>query len=785
MTRESGHLVIGYVPFLPFAGDRRVITPKGDSMPTSFSRFVFLSLAFSFLCGAFASAANVTGRVKDPDGRPVSNARVIVSGPLGIVSTVQSDSSGEFVINELAAGRYELRAVVEGFRSHIADVALTADERRDITIDLQISAISESVVVSASQVERPLSRTTDSVTVLTGTDLRIRQVDTLSDALRLAPGVTVARNGTRGALTSVFGRGGESNFMLVLVDGMRANDFGGGFSFEELPSAGIERVEIVRGPQSALFGSDALAGIVQVITRRDRPWTVEGRGDLGGLGTRQGSMAASGARAAWSWSGAAETIRSDGFTGIAPASGERVGNDDYSHRYLSAHTAWHDSQGLQLGGDVHVSRSERGFPGPYGSDPNHTFSGVDRIARGINDRLQVGAHALHFWPGAHPRVRQRTQVSWGDFNGSFAGQFPSITESQRLAARTQTDAVLARTASVSAGVEYQREHARSTYITGVDPSPLPIVRDVVGYFGELRIDAGTRTTASLGLRVEQIRRRALEGSTSAGRPRFGSDSEISPNPKVSVAWLARGEQNEATMGATRIHASAGTGIRPPDAFEIAFTDNPSLQPERSRSFEIGVSQNLIGGALSADATTFFNRYDHLIVAVGRSLRDASRYRTDNISNARARGLEISIAGRSAFGLDARVAYTFLDSQILADDGGIGDAPSPFKAGDALLRRPRHQVTVDLAVVRSRTNAYLRLNSRGGVLDVDPSFGSFGGLLMAPGFFAAGAGAAVHLTSHWEIYGHVTNLFDRKYEEALGFPASPRTLTIGVRIAAGH
>ena len=142
-------------------------------------------------------------------------------------------------------------------------------------------------------------------------------------------------------------------------------------------------------------------------------------------------------------------------------------------------------------------------------------------------------------------------------------------------------------------------------------------------------------------------------------------------------------------------------------------------------------------------------------------------------------------GRSALGLDARIAYTFLDSEILADDGGIGDAPSPFKPGDALLRRPHHQITVDLSVVRRRASAYLRWNGRGDVLDVDPSLGSFGGLVMAPGFFAADAGVAIHLTSHWDVYGHVTNLFDRKYEETLGFPALPRTGTIGVRIAAGH
>ena len=754
-------------------------------MLASFSRSLFLSFVLTVCCAAFVDAATAAGRVRDPDGRAVNNARVVLSGPLGIVSTVQTQRSGDFLIDGLPAGQYELRVIVDGFRSDTVTLTLTADERREVTIDLQISAITESVVVSAGQLERPLSRTADSVTVLSATDLRTRQIDTLSDALRLAPGVTVARTGTRGGLTSVFGRGGDSDFMLVLIDGVQANDVGGGFSFEQLPSAGIERVEVVRGPQSALFGSDALAGIIQVVTRSEGPVMVEGRTDLGGLSTRQGSVATAGSHRSWMWGGAAEGETSDGFTGLARANGERVSNDDYMRRYASGRLAWRDSRGLEVGGDLNVSHSERGFPGPYGSDPNHTFGGVDRLARGVYDRLQLGARASNFWPGESRRLRQRTQVSWGDFDGNFAGGFPSISESQRLSVRTQTDALLTRASGLSAGIEYQQERARSTYITGSDPSPLPVRRDVTGYFGELRMDAGDRLSASVGLRVEQIRRRALQGNAAAGRPSFAADSQLSPNPKISVVWLSRGGRTSSAVGNTRIHAAAGTGIRAPNAFEIAFTDNPSLQPERSRGFEIGLSQDLISGALSTELTTFVNRYDDLIVAVGRAARDASRYRTDNISNARARGLELSLLGRSRVGLAARLAYTFLDSEILADDGGIGGAPSPFKPGDALLRRPRHQFTIDVTATRNRFDGYVRLSGRGRVLDVDPSFGTFGGLVMATGYATADVGAAVRVTRHVEVYAHVNNLLDRQYEEVLGYPAMPRTGTIGVRVAAGR
>src|SRR5215475_9351550 len=123
---------------------------------------------------------------------------------------------------------------------------------------MRLSAVSESVVVSASQVDVPLSRAADTITVLTAADLEIRQIETVSDALRLVPGLTVTRSGGRGAITSLFPQGGSSNYTLVLVDGIRANDFGGGYDFSHLSVADIDRIEIVRGPESALFGSDAI-----------------------------------------------------------------------------------------------------------------------------------------------------------------------------------------------------------------------------------------------------------------------------------------------------------------------------------------------------------------------------------------------------------------------------------------------------------------------------------------------------------------------------------------------
>jgi outer membrane receptor protein involved in Fe transport len=234
-----------------------------------------------------------------------------------------------------------------------------------------------------------------------------------------------------------------------------------------------------------------------------------------------------------------------------------------------------------------------------------------------------------------------------------------------------------------------------------------------------------------------------------------------------------------------VHATAGTGIRPPDAFEIAFTDNPSLKPERTRSVEGGLAQEFAGGLLRADATAFVNRYDDVIVAVRAVSPGASQYRTDNISNARARGVELAFSSRIRGGVSALLSYTFLDTEILRDDGDGGNIPAPFRPGDALIRRPRHQAAVDVTFVRHRVSAYARVGARGRVLDIDPSYGAFGGLLIAPGFVTTHAGAAFRLTPRIEMYGHISNLFDRRYEEAIGFPAPPRTATIGVRVAAGR
>ena len=746
--------------------------------------FLLLLLVSAYVAtpaqAAPANPSTLHGVVRDPDGRPVSGASVIVSNGIATTASLTTDAGGEFRVDNLAAGEYDVRVTLEGFRADPMKVRLAAGEDRALIVPLHVSAVTESIVVTAAQVEVPLTRTSDSVTVITAADLKARQIDTFADALRDVPGLTLARNGSLGGVTSLFPRGGDSDFTLVLIDGVRANLFGGAFDFSQLPVADVERIEIVRGPDSALYGADAIGAVVQIVTRHGGPRRFEGALEAGSLGTSRLTASTAGSKGRWSWGAAAERLASDGFTGVAPASGERVTNDDYLSRHVSGSVAWRNDAGVQIRADGRLTSGARGFPGPFGSNPIGAFPGVDRVSRGVTDTSEASFKLIAPLKGPRGRLRERVQASYFDTTSDFRSTFGlSQSATRRATLRAQTDIALSSRAGASVGLEVNQERATSTFITGAGLPPLPITRRVIGYFGEVRGEAGSHLTVTGGLRVEQIRRDALEASHDpyAARPPLPTDSVVSVNPKVSAVYTLH-----APVSA-RVHASAGTGIRPPDAIEIAFTDNPYLKPERSRSAEIGFDRTFAGETALVFATAFVNRYDDLIVAVGPAFHDASQYRTDNISNAASHGVELATGVRSSWGLDLRLTYTWLHTDILAVDSGHGQAPPPFTVGQPLVRRPTHQGSIDAVLTRGRLTAFAQLGARGRVLDVEPNYGAFGGLFYAPGYAVVGAGATVRITRSLEVFGRVQNLLDRRYEETLGFPAPARTVMVGVRVAS--
>lgn len=745
----------------------------------SFSCFILTS-CFVILLAAGASAGEVTGRVVDPDGRPVPGAQVLVSGDGVPLQSVTTGDDGRFVLVCREDARLRVRVAVDGFRAAALDVEPSAAARDLGTITLGLSAVAESVVVSASQVEVPLTEVTSSVTVVTGAEIKARQLHSLADVLRTVPGLSVAATGGTGATTGVFPRGGESNYTLVLIDGIPANVFGGDFDFGQVATANVERVEIVRGPQSAIFGSNAIGAVVRLVTRRGGSPSALVSAEAGQLGTSRISASTSGERGAFAWGGFFDGLLSDGLNGTRSPAGESIVNDDYERRTGGVSAAWQQG-GAHVGADVRHSRDERGFPGAFGSNPIGAFGGIDAISRGRNERTLASVSAA---APLTSRFRGLAQLAYAQTDSRFVSPFDaSDADSRRWSGRVQTDIHLGRAIETSVGLELQRERAGSTYISGTAFQPVPIKRTTAGYFAEARWSRADRVFATGGVRVEDIRRPSIEASSS--RPALPADRVTSVNPRASVAWLPRG----AGAGYTRVRGAISTGIRPPDAFELAFTDNPDLRPERSLSAEAGVDQAFASGLGLLEATAFFNQYDDLIVAVG-PFTGSSQYRTDNISNARARGLETAltlrgrVAARRPVDLLARIAYTWLDTGILAvDDDDV--APPPFEVGQRLLRRPRHTVAVDLSATAARFSAFVRGGGRSAVLDVEPSLGTFGGLFDAAGYHAWTAGGAWRLTAHVELFARVENVFDHAYEEALGFPAPGRRVAAGIRVAAGR
>src|SRR5206468_3078793 len=158
--------------------------------------------------------------------------------------------------------------------------------------------------------------------------------------------------------TSIFPRGGESDYTLVYVDGIQVNAFGGGFDFAHLSTANVDRIEIVRGPQSALYGSNAIGSVVRVVTREAESPTADAAFEGGSFGTMRMTAAASGTTRDWSWSGGVDRLASDGFNGQRTASGEEVHNDRYARTELAGRGGWRNAAGAAVRGEVRFARDD-------------------------------------------------------------------------------------------------------------------------------------------------------------------------------------------------------------------------------------------------------------------------------------------------------------------------------------------------------------------------------------------------------------------------------------------
>jgi outer membrane receptor protein involved in Fe transport len=716
---------------------------------------------------------SIEGTVLDPAGRAVPQARVTLLWAGAPFDERHTDPQGHFAFAGLRGGAYELLAIVPGFAQHAIRIGLRAGESHKEDLHLELSAVSEQVVVSASLSGAVAPEIGSSVSVVDRQEIESRGVQSVYEVLRGLPGVEINQTGRRGAVTSAFIRGGNSNYNLVMLDGIPLDDFGGGFTFAPLPVDGVDRVEVIRGPQSALYGSNAIAGVINVVSSRgEGPPQFSFLAEGGSYDTRRFATSGAGLNHGFNWAYSLARLDTDGV----------VQNDRYWNQSSFVSLGYSRSPRRQFTLHFFGNASNAGEPGPYGSDPDHLFPGLDTVS---HSKQNLFGYQAGYTEQFSSRVRQVTQVSVATDRFFFISPFgDSFTKNLRILAHTRSEISVSEHDLFVAGFEYDREQFENTFVADANNSPFTLPRTNYAFFAENRWNPG-RWFITTGLRMDDIRTGSLPADGFGSRPFLPASSVVQVNPRVSIAYLVHAGGTADAIGATRIHGTFGTGIRPPDGFELGFTNNPTLRPERSISFDAGVEQCFAHDRAVFDVTYFYNRFKDQIVTLGGSFQNLSTFSSANLANSHAYGLETSLRIRPARSIEISGEYTWLNTAILALDG-TNSVQLPFTVGQPLIRRPRSSAGWNITWTHGRLMLNQNTSVRGAVLDLEPNDGNFACILgfqclfRNPGYVLMNAGFAYRLVRGFEVYGRLNNLLNRKYEESFGFPALHLNFLAGIK-----
>ena len=742
------------------------------------------SYLLAFLCTlvltASAHAATLEGTVLDPSGRPVAGARVSLLRALTPLAEAEADAQGRFQFIHLAAGTYSLAANAPGFSALKTPIELRADAGARVDLHLALSAVEERVVVSASLGGSLAPQVGSSVSVVDRRDIESRDAQSLGEAMRGVPGVEVNQTGRRGPFTGLFIRGGNTNYNLVLLDGIPLNEFGIDFDISSLPADGVEEVEVARGPLSALYGSNAVSGVVSIISRpAEGSPHFSALGEGGSFTTWRAAAGGSGLTNGLGWSYDLSRLDSDGV----------VTNDNYRDQSALLTLSFGRNPHREFNFHFFGNAESAGAPGPFGSDPDHLFAGLDTVSRAKRNLFGYG---WNYSEEFSPRFREVVTGTLSTNDYYFISPFgDSFSNNKRTTVNEQSQATISPKDFFVAGLEWNREQVRDTFFADATGTPFLLPRTTWAYFAENRWNPAARLFVTAGVRADHIQTHALPPDEFGARPLLPATTVTQVDPRISVAAMLRQSGGGAWLDETRLHSSFGTGIRAPNGFELAFTNNPQLKPERSLSFDAGLEQRLFRSRAVLDATYFYNRFEDQIVVLGGSFTNLSTFTSANLGNSRTEGLEFSIQAQPTRSLHFVGEYTLLATDLLAVNGSTL-AVSPFRVGQPLIRRPRNSGFVGVTYARGR----LALNStaafRGHTLDIEPNLGTFAcvpptaGGPGLPCFFddhgyqLVGAGFSYRLVRRLEIYGRLNNLLNQKYEESFGFPALHLNFLSGVR-----
>lgn len=623
---------------------------------------------------------------------------------------------------------------------------------------LKVTAEQEAIVVTATRLATPQSQVGSSVTVITAEDIERKQVKTVAEALRMVPGVDVVQAGGPGQQTSVFMRGASSSHTLVLVDGINIADPSspsGAVDFSSLVLDNVERIEVVRGPQSTLYGANAIGGVVSITTRkgegRPRATLSLQAGNHSSNYAQLGLMGATD-QADYSFSGthlkthASSVTPEDLRTGL-PAEADRYRNSTLSARL-----------GFEAGKILDFSLFGRYIDDEQRIDPEVGFGTIEDPDARLKNREYFlrGESRAALLDG---RWDALLAIAYTDYNrrndNRRSNPFETLQQTRfqgdTLELSLNNDVYLAEGHTLTLGGGTKKESMNNDGFSdfgGFVVSELSRASERTNYaYLQDQFSFFERVFGTAGLRLDD-------------RDDFGSE----------LTYRLTGVYQHHPTN-TRFSGSAGTGFRAPSLFELfgftpnnfgsAFRGNPDLEPEKSVGWELGFDQSLLAGRLAFGATWFRNDVKDLIETVFDSSFNST---PENINKVHLRGFEAFVSGDILQDLSVRLDYTFTD----ADVSDNSDRP--------LLRRPRKKAGATLNYqATDKGHIYLGVDYTGKRKDIDRATAA---VIKASDYTVVDSAVTYDVNPQFRLEARVNNLLDAHYEPADGFEALGRNYMLG-------
>jgi vitamin B12 transporter len=771
-------------------------------------------------------AAALSGTVRDALGRPAPGATVELVSEHGETALhAKSDARGHYHFAAIPPGAYWLTARLRGFAPRRVVLRFRGGAAYTYTVTLALAPVEQSVVVTATGAPEPGAQVGETVSTITAAQLRRQRPLTVSDLLAQRPGVQVVRDGAVGGLTSLFIRGGASQFTTVLLDGMpiQRPDLGY-FDYATLLPAGIQQVQILRGPDSVVYGSDAISGVVALTSASgaDNPGP-ELRADVGygSFATTQNSASLAGS------DGSLDYAANFAYLGTH----NQIPNNHFLDRTYAGNFGWAMDANNILRFTIHYAGSSAGNPNAF------AFYG---IPDGAYDREgeTYDTVSWHQWTSPHWEndwMFGQAAINYGYFdpapagtlvNGNYVGNVVTITGANGYSATGQAILDYGGIYPMDFASDTQRWFAQWRSIWHMAPgweviggyrytqdraiAPAPISLHDNGGYAELRGGLWNRLFASGGVSVDR-------------ETPFGA----TVNPQGSLAYFPRLSRG-GWLDETRLRVSAGTALKDPtlsqeqsSLYALALALGGTAQaraigvsplgPQRGRDFDAGVDQFLWGDHMRLSATVFDNRYYNMIEFVpssayallglgGRALGPAPYGADFNSLTESAKGVELEYRLR-ALGFLSRLSYTYSDARVLSSlstdalfpsinpnfpgipigayaplVGGRPFAAAPESGSFEFGYVPGPWAIIGGVVAASRRDASTFLS--------DANFGNTMLLPnhdLAPGYHLFNLSGYIHLSPALTLHGAMDNAFNEATEQVFGYPALGRSLRIGLSV----